>query len=398
MIGFLWLAILSQGIFMKKTLLASLLATICTPVFALDLQANTIGKAGAGISTGNYSEGVINNPSLGAAYDPEKDDFAIILSGGALLFDKDNLIDKVDELVDLTDSIQNSTVFNQSQATELKNRLAEIDEKQLMFNVSGSAVISIPNHLASIALVSKVQADGILLPDVSDEDFEIIDDAINGYFDPSDEINGLSSSVEVLGALTTELGVSFSKSFSLAENNYLLIGVKPKRVEIESYIYETTVADYDEDDFDSEQYSYTESVNSIDVGATYIQGKWRYGLVVNNLQEKSVATIDPDFKLTLKRQIVSSVGYAGEKWNAEVALDLNSAPALIFAKDSRLMRAGAEYSISSLFRLRAGLQRDLESVIPDYYTVGFSVGTLSLAYMTGSNNTQGVSLGFGLRF
>lgn len=383
---------------MKKTLLASMLTAICTPAFALDLQANTIGKAGAGISTGNYSEGVINNPSLGAAYDPEKDDFAFILSGGALLFDKDDLFDKVDELVDLTDRIQNSTVFSQSQATELKDRLAGIDGKQLMFNVSGSAAISIPNNFASIALVSKVQADGVLLPDVSDEDFEIIDDAINGYFDPSNEASGLSSSVEVLGALTTELGVSFSRSFSLAENNYLLVGVKPKRVEVESYIYETSVADYDEDDFDSDRYSYTESVNGMDVGATYIQDKWRYGLVVNNLQEKSVATIDPDFKLTLKRQLVSSVGYMGEKWNAELAVDLNAAPALTFAKDSRLLRAGAEYSVSSWFRLRAGLQRDLEDVIPDCYTVGLSLGTLSLAYMTGSDNTQGASLGFGVRF
>lgn len=379
---------------MKKLILATAVALVSTGIQAADFRA-TAGMSGAGYTTADYADGVALNPSLGAAYNPEDDDFSFLINGGALIFDKDDMVTKVDDLVDLIDEIDSSPVLSIAQAQELKTQLQGIDEKSASINAGAGLSVAIPNKYLSAAFIYDAQLDIAVMPDIAQNDFDIIDDAIGGIFDPSAE---LQSSIQGLGAVKTELGVAFSKSFQLGEN-YLLLGVTPKKVEVETIIYDQTVADYDEDDFDSDEYTYKDSGMNFDLGATYIAGKLRYGLVAKNIKEETFKTIDPDIDLEISRQIISSVGYVGEKFTAELALDLSAAPLHHFAGDSRLLRVGLEYRPWGWLKLRGGLQQDMEDTIPNTYSFGLGLGrSFSLSYITGDDSAEGFALGAGFRF
>lgn len=379
---------------MKKIILAAAVALASTGIQAADFRA-TAAVSGAGYTTADYADGVALNPSLGAAYDPEEDIFSFSGNSGVLRYDKDDLITKVDDLVDLIDEIDSSTVLSNTQAQELKSQLQGVDEKSASINAGSGLSIAIPNKYVSAALIVDVQFNVAVTPDVAQNDFDIIDDAIGGIFDSSSE---LQSRIEGLGALKTELGVAFSKSFQLGDR-YLLLGLTPKKVEIETIVYDQTIADYEEDDFDSDEFTYKDNGMNFDLGATYIAGKFRYGLVAKNVKEETYKTVNPDVDLEVSRQLISSVGYVGEKLTAELALDLSAAPVQYFAGDSRLLRVGLEYRPWGWLKLRGGLQQDMEDTIPDTYSFGLGLGrSFSLSYIKGNGFTEGFALGAGFRF
>jgi hypothetical protein len=196
----------------------------------------------------------------------------------------------------------------------------------------------------------------------------------------------------------TDMGVSFSKAFTLENGNHLLVGFKPKKVEVESIIYTENVADFDEDDFDADDYTYKENSMNYDVGLTYIAGNMRYGFVANNLQNKKFKTIDPDEVVSLERQFISSAGYMKGNLKAELALDLNAVPAIGLAGDTQMLRAGLEYSVWDWLRLRTGLAQDQKDTLGDTYSFGVGVGALNFAYITGSEEMEGFALSGGIRF
>ena len=383
---------------MKKKLLSLALISASLPVAAGEFHGSFSGMSAAAYATGNYSEGVLLNPSLGASYNPEKDDFALLLSVGALGSDKDDLIDQADELVDLIDSLENVSELTNSQAQDLKTRLQNIDGDSARVAAGANLVVSIPNEVVSLAFIVNSRGYISLTPDVSTADLDLIDRYFADRLNPSDLDAELESSINGHGAIVTDIGVSFSKAFALAGGNHLLVGFKPKKVEVESIIYSSTIAEFDEDDFDADDYTLEDSSMSYDLGMTYITGNMRYGLVVNNLQNQTYKTIDPDEKISIKRQMTGAVGYVNGNFKAEAALDLNSVPAIGLDGDVQLMRVGLEYSAWDWLRLRAGIEQDSKNTLEDTYSFGVGVGAFNLAYMTGSDETQGAALSFGLRF
>lgn len=383
---------------MKKTLLSIALISCSLPALAGEFHGSFSGMSGAAYATGNYSEGVLLNPSLGASYNPEKDDFALLFSLGAVGADKDDLIDQADELVDLIDSLENVSELSPAQAQDLKSRLQNIDGDSARVAAGANLVVSIPNELVSLAFVVNARGFINLSPDVSDDDLALIDRYLEQRLDPSDLDAELQSSVNGHGAVVTDIGVAFSKAFNMANGDHLLLGITPKKVEVESIIYSSTVAEFDEDDFDADDYTLKDSSMNYDLGMTYITGNMRYGLVVNNLQNQTYKTIDPDEKISIKRQMVGAVGYVNGNFKAEAALDLNAVPAIGLDGEVQLMRVGLEYSAWDWLRLRAGVEQDSKNTLEDTYSFGLGVGAFNLAYLTGSNETQGAALSFGLRF
>ena len=138
----------------------------------------------------------------------------------------------------------------------------------------------------------------------------LIDRYLEQNLNPSDLNAELESTIEGYGAIVTDIGVAFSKAFTLDNGNHLLVGFKPKKVEVESIIYTSNVADFDEDDFDADDYTRKEDSMNYDLGLTYIAGNLRYGLVANNLQNKDYKTIDPEEVISIERQFVGAVGVA----------------------------------------------------------------------------------------
>jgi hypothetical protein len=384
---------------MKKTLLSIALLSTSLSSLAGELHGSLSGMSDAAYATGNYSEGVLLNPSLGAAYNPDKDDFALLIGAGALVSDKNEMLDQADELSNLLDDIDQSQTISKAQAQDLLSRLEAISGDTALVTAGANLVLSIPNELVSVALIASSQASVSVTPLITDEDLALVesylaDDAQFNDFDSSE----LSSSVLGRGAVVSDLGVAFSKAFALADGTHLLVGVKPKKTEVESIIYTASVADFDEDDFDAEDYTYTDSAANVDLGVTYIRGNLRYGLVANNLQSHSYKTIDPTQTITIERQLISSVGYTNGAFKAEAALDLNAVAAIGLAGETQLLRAGVEYGLWDLLRLRAGIQQEMKEALEDTYSLGLGVGTFNLSYIAGSKNTQGVALSGGFRF
>lgn len=383
---------------MKKTLLSLAMVSVSLPALAGEFHGSFSGMSGAAYSTGNYSEGVLLNPSLGASYNPEKDDFALLLSAGALISDKDELIDQADELVDFLDEISQSDVLTTTQATELKQRLQRIDGDRASVAVGGNLVLSIPTEFVSAAFVVSARGHVSLTPNIDDGDLALIDRYVTQTLPPSDLEADLESTITGHGAIVTDIGVSLSKAFTLQNGKHLLVGVKPKKVEVESIVYIARVADFDEDDFDAENYTRKEDAMNFDVGLTYIDGNMRYGFVVNNLQSKTYETKDPSRYISIERQMIGSVGYVKGNFKAEVALDLNAVSAIGLNGDTQMLRAGVEYSAFDWLRLRAGIEQDQKDTVEDTYSFGVGLGALNLSYITGSNKTQGFALSGGIRF
>lgn len=421
---------------MKKTVLNLVIAGVTglsLNAVAGDLHGSLSGMANAGYSTGNYSEGVLLNPSLGANYNPDKDAFALIISAGALGNDKDDLLDQADDLSTLLDSIDNSGSITSAQADEVIMRLKNISGDTAGANVSGSLVIAIPNDVVSVSLVADVNGALSANPLVDSKDIDYletfaelnnryvaaggdldaidltgfdfsridIDDVVidaNGNLELDFSTDDLESTIKARGVVVTDIGLAFAKSFQLKDGTTLLVGAKPKNTEVESILYTQTVSDYDEDDFDADEYTVSESAADIDIGVTYIIDNLRYGLVVNNVKGNTFKTIVPTQTVSIDRQYIGSIGYVTGKFKAEAAYDFNAVQVFGFAGESQMLRGGVEYTAWDWLRLRAGYEMEMKDAMDDTYSLGLGVGAFNLAYISGSDNTKGVALSGGIRF
>jgi hypothetical protein len=382
---------------MNKTLLCLALVAASTQTFATELYNGRIsGMAGAGYATGGYSDGLLFNPSLAANY-KDKDKFALVLNGGGLGSDQDDLIDGLEDLVDFTDYLQNATDLNESDADRLKELMENVDEKTVDGTVGASMVVAVPNPFVSAALVVKATGTVGVLADIDEDDYELIDNSVNEPFEPED----LQSSVYGRGVILRETGVALAKGFALANGQQLLVGVTPKRVKVETIVYTATVADYDEDDLDADNYTVESSASNLDAGVTYQTGKLRYGLTIQNIKSDSFKTIsDETYKLDTRT--TGAIGYVGDRFKAEAAIDLGAYNTFGLGGNSQVFRAGVELNALSWLQLRAGLQRDLEDTLPDAYSVGlgispFDVVNIDIAGFTGADEAVGGAIQIGLR-
>ena len=385
---------------MKKTLLSIALVAASGTALAGDFYNGRLtGMSGAGVVTGNYVDGILANPSLGASY-ADNDDFAIAINAGAMGSDQDDLLDGLDEAVDFLDylsSIQDVQDLDAELAEEAKVLLQNIDAKTAQIGVGGSLVLAIPNDVISIALVAKTRIDASVTSFVDENDYELLDSSVNQPFDPAD----LQSSVMGIGAMVTEVGVSLSRSLG-SDSSSLLVGITPKRVTVETFIYNAQVNNFDEDEFDAEEFTRESSATSFDAGVTYVAGNLRYGLVVRDAISNEFDTISGE-KYVIESQSTAAIGYHNSWFTAEVALDLDAVPSFSMNGDVRLFRAGIELDVWNWLQVRAGMEQDLENTLEDTYSVGlgispFDVVNLDLAAVKGQHNTLGGAIQLGIRF
>lgn len=385
---------------MKKSLIGLALIAASGASLATEHYSGRLsGMAGSGFVTGHYSDGVLLNPSLAAKH-TANDHFALVINAGALGIEKHDIIDNVDDLSDLIDDINNSPAnLTQAQADRLSQLLHRIDGNYVRATPSASVTLSIPNEVLSLALFYKASGSVNLLSDISDSDFDLIDNYVNQPFDPDD----LSSTLSAQGVLVKEFGVALAKDISNNSDYQILVGVTPKRVELDTYLYDASVADYDEDDLDADDYKTTSKTsNLVDVGFTLINGPLHAGLSINNINGYSAKTIDPNINYRLQTKGTLALGYVVEGFKAEIAADVNKVEVFGIG-DSQIVRAGVEYSPLSWLQLRAGVQTDLEDALPDAYSLGIGfwpgeVFNIDLAGFGGQDGTLGAALQLGLHF
>lgn len=409
---------------MRKTLLSLALVAASGSVAASDyFNGRLTGMSGAGYATGGYADGVVFNPSLGAAFG-ERDDFALVANLGVLGEDEDELVDGLEDLSDYLTELEEQTAegfcdqlggcdfsdpnqlesdareLQQEQADEAIARLEAVSNKTANVGPGGSLVLSIPNNWLSLSLVGKVRGEAAVRSVVDENDYQVIRDAVGETnFDP-----GVLQSYGVgRGAVIAEGGLAMAKSLKTGEDSQLLLGVTPKLMHVTTFVYTANVDNFDEDDFDADDYSIDNTDANVDLGATYISGNMRYALTVNNAISRSYETIEPDDHIEIKPRATTAVGYKSEWFTAEGAVDLNTSPNFATGQETQYARAGVELNGWQWVQIRAGMRTDLEGNMGDTYSVGFGVSPFNVvnfdfAAFTGEGNTMGASAQLGLRF
>src|SRR5690606_12677178 len=120
--------------------------------------------------------------------------------------DKDDLIDQADELVDLLDEIEGSQILSNAQATNLKNRLQDIDDDSARVSIGANLALSIPTELVSMAFIVSARGNVSLSPDIAQSDLDLIDRYVTLNLDPSDLDAKLESTITGYGAVVTDIG------------------------------------------------------------------------------------------------------------------------------------------------------------------------------------------------
>lgn len=386
---------------MKKVFMGIALSSCSALAFSTEVLHGALsGVSGAGYATGDFSEGVLLNPSLLASGSPTKGGFSAMLGFGVAASDADDLITQADDLADLTDLISNTNSMTTSQASDLKLRLKDIDDDSANINAGANFVLAFASkENISAALVVNAFTQAALTPKVADGDLVLIDSFVNKQWDPSNSATGLKSTVNVRGAALGEVGIALAKSFAIDDASRFQLGITPKRVSVETFVYNTSVADYEDDGWDADEYRTSKSAMNFDIGALYVRDKYRVGLTAKNLKNQEYKTILPNENIEVKRQLNASAGYVNGALTTEVALDLNAIPTLGGFGDTQYLRAGVSYTVLKFVHLRAGLQQDLKNTQPDSFSVGLGLGSvLNLSYISGGEKTQGFALSGGFRF
>lgn len=393
---------------MNKAMMALLVALASHSALAADNGNGRLsGKAGAAWATGDFIDGALLNPSL-AANAKEDDNFALNLNLGAFVTDPDELYDNIDDLDQVLDNYRdnrnnyyNNNTLTSNDAQTIKDLLHEMDESTLYLGGGGSVAIAIPTETLAATAFYRASITGSITPDVSDSDFALLESSVGDDFYSDD----LISDATILGALTTEYGVALAKRLDWRSEGDLLVGVTPKRVEVETFYYRDTVNDFDTDEIEDnrEDYSTSSDFFSVDAGVTYLQGPLRYAMVINNIVGKTVETIVPGDTLKIEPQAVAAVGYDIGWFNAEAALDVTANNNFALNKDVQQLRLGAELGANKWAQLRFGYKTDLEGNLEDTYSVGlglspFNVINLDIAVTAGDKNTYGGALQLGMRF
>lgn len=383
---------------MKRTLLSLALLTASGAAYADYGNARTAGMSGAAYATGNHVDGALYNPSLGASFE-EGDRFALTLNLGAFVAADADLLDDLDELSDFLDeldALSNYQNLTPAQAQRAIDYLETIESQEALVDAGGGLSLAIPNNVVALNFIYRARLSANVATDVDQSDYQRITDSIDNRF----ETDALQSSIHARGALVTDLGIALSKAFDVGSGQ-LLLGATPKRVTVETFVYNATLQDFDEDDFDADNQTLESSSFNLDAGMTYILGNMRAALAVNNALSEEYDTVDGG-TLESKPRVTAALGYQSRRVRLEGAVDVSATPDLATGADRQSARAGIEVSPLSWLHFRAGIQTDLEDNFGDTFSLGIGLSpgwfNVDLVGITGDEDSAGAALQLGLRF
>lgn len=383
---------------MKKTLLSLALLTTTGAAYADYGNARSASMSGATYATGNHVDGALYNPSLGAAFQ-EDDSFALTLDLGAFIAADKDLLDDLDDLSDFLDeldALSNYQDLTPAQAQRAIEYLERVDDQHALVDAGGGLSLAIPNNVVALNFIYRARLTANVVTDVDQGDYLRIASSIADRL----ETDNLQSSIHARGALVTDLGVALSKAFDVGSGQ-LLLGATPKRVTVETFVYDATLQDFDEDDFDADNQTLESSSFNVDAGMTYILGNMRAALAVNNALSEEYDTVDGGI-LESKARVTAALGYQSKRVRLEGAVDVSATPDFVTGVDRQSARAGIEVSPLSWLHFRAGVHTDLEDNFGDTFSlgVGLSPGwfNVDLVGITGDEDSAGAALQLGLRF
>jgi hypothetical protein len=117
-------------------------------------DARSMGRAGAGLTMGEYNQAILN-PALINHFD-EKDDFSFGLNVGVFASDKDGMVESLEDVQDALDAIEMNP--QPGDAANVFNLMGTIDQKIVQVDAGTSVLIGVPNKTLPLALVVKGKA------------------------------------------------------------------------------------------------------------------------------------------------------------------------------------------------------------------------------------------------
>ncbi|MFD1216851.1 conjugal transfer protein TraF [Microbulbifer celer] len=349
--------------------------------------------AGAGVAGGDYTYSALVNPATATNF-KENDDFAITFDFGLIANDQNEFIDTAEDLTDYIDELD-GLLADQSSADYILDSLRTLDDSRLTLDAGAQLTLAVPNNFVSGMLY--VRQSAFLSTEVSlaDSDVELLSNFGEQYFDEND----LESAAGAFGYSLQEVGFAAAREFTFGGYRVSL-GATPKYQSVETIEYIETVANFDNDDFDVDDYMLDHSNFNIDFGATINWGQLQGGLSVRNTLAQKYETLS-GMEIQLDPQVTAGVGYTGEVFTVLGDLDLNAVELFDGAGEVQIARLGVEADLFDWAQLRLGYRHDLQDTYDGAFTAGigfspFDVVQFHLAATQSSDDTLGAALQFGL--
>ena len=375
-------------------------------------EARNAGMGGIGTSSSNYLAAGWANPALLTRY-RDGDDFGLILpTVGATAYDKDGLIDDLNDFVDEYDRIDAQGAPTAGDLNGLADQLAALDNRQVTGTLGLGVMLAIPSRNFGFALHAKTYGDLQAFLDVDEDD-------LNALRNPASvgTLPAIQSEARVVGVAVTELGVSMATSFGDAGSHFS-VGVTPKFQQVDTFNYGVTADNFDDGNFDDDVYRNDDSGINVDVGVAWeLDGGFALGAIGRNLigqtYETNAIEAAPGLGARTFTYDVNPTAKVGASWHhglLTVGADVDAIVAKRFTAanglgedDVRLANFGAEFDVWRWLQLRAGYQLDLEDTLDPAITAGIGLSPFDVLHLdvAGSyidDNNYGAVAQFGLTF
>ncbi|WP_231759012.1 conjugal transfer protein TraF [Microbulbifer elongatus] len=381
----------------KNRLAGALTATAmlsATPVAAEVFSGRGSAMAGAGVAGGDYTYSALINPATATNFG-ESDDFALTFDFGLIANDQNDFIDTSEDLTDFIDALDGFTA-NQDDADYILEQLRLLDDGRLTADAAAQLTVAIPNSVASGLLF--VRQSAFIATDVqlADGDIALLENFGEQIFDEDD----LETAAGAFGYSMQEIGFAAARNFTFKEYQVSL-GVTPKYQRVESIEYIETIANFDSDDFEVDDYTLEHTNFNLDLGATINFGQLQGGVSLRNAIAQEYDTVQGGVEIQLDPQLTAGVGYTGEVFTLLADADLNAVELFDGAGEVQVVRLGAEADLFDWAQLRVGYRHDIKGTYDGALTAGigfspFDVVHFHLSAIKSSEDTLGMALQFGL--
>ncbi len=347
------------------------------------MSARSFAMGGTGVAVSHPVMAGTSNPAMLAADQHEwSDDFGMVFpipSINARFADEEETIDQVDDIQDLIDQFQELDRTSNPEdarrlAGDLRENLNQFDEDTVRINAGLGLGFAVPTETISVGVITTANLTATVRGDVADSDkafLRELETATPAELALADLDRDLQSQGKILASAVAEVGVSLARSFELSNGRMLQVGVTPKYVEMRTFQYTETVAGFEDDEFDGDEYQTEKSGFNLDLGAAYAFGEnneWNAGVVVKNLipmeldSAASRQALGEEVRtLELNPMVTAGIAHKSEFHVVTAELDLTKKEAFGYEDDTQWLALGAEFDAWRWAQLRAGVRHNLAS-------------------------------------
>ena len=337
--------------------------------------ARSSGMGGTGVASALPGSASFHNPALLAM--PQNDShngFAMVLpSLSARYANKQKVLDQINSIQDTINAFNaaynsSNTAAAEQDAQTLANQLTAIDQNTTRADAGAGLGFAVPGSSLGFSFFADatLRASARVYTAPSDINYleQVASGNVSGVINKGGVTGGYSfqTSGTIIGAAIAETGVSLAHAFNV-DGNPLSLGISPKFVQIRTFDYHQSVADFSQSNFHASQYETTDNKVNADIGAAYRFGRshaWTAGLAVKNVAPMKVRSVTGrEFKVDPK----VTLGLSNTQGWHTISMEAELTPTKAFGYDDKTqwVSVGAEANVYETLELRAGVRHNIAS-------------------------------------